>query len=130
MRETRINDIKLFKSEEVQEILDKCSFDAKRIYYLTDIPSGSERGGHAHKNLRQIITAPIGSFTVEFFDGIESREIRVDSPLNYLLVEPGLWREMREFSHGTICLVFASEYYEEEDYIRNINDYLNYKKSD
>lgn len=101
-------------------------FDIKRVYYLYDIPSGEQRGGHAHKQLRQLIIAASGSFNVVIDDGTNKKIIRLDRPDYALIVQPGIWRELNEFSSGSICLVLASEIYSETDYIRDYESFINY----
>lgn len=103
-------------------------FATERVYYLYDVPGGEERGGHAHKDLYQLIIAAGGSFDVELDDGTNKNVITLNRPYNGLLIKPGIWRELRNFSSGSTCLVLASHIYDEADYIRNYNDYLNYKK--
>lgn len=102
-------------------------FSARRIYYLYDVPSGSERGGHAHKGLYQLIVAGTGSFDVQLDDGIMKRIVTLNRPNIGLLVVPGIWRELNNFSSGAICLVIASQYYSEEDYIRGYSDFKSTK---
>jgi hypothetical protein len=102
-------------------------FDVKRIYYLYDIPGGEERGGHAHKELRQLIVAASGSFNVLLDDGTNKKVVTLNRSYFGLLVVPGIWREIMEFSSGAICLVLASEVYQEEDYFRIYDDFLNAK---
>jgi hypothetical protein len=99
-------------------------FGVKRIYYLYDIPGGEDRGGHAHKELRQLIVAASGSFNVLLDDGFNKKVVTLNRPNYGLLVVPGIWRELMEFSSGAICLVLASEKYSEEDYIRCYNDFI------
>lgn len=99
-------------------------FDIRRIYYLYDIPGGEERGGHAHRDLRQLIVAASGSFDVILDDGSEKSTIRLMQPYSGLLVVPWIWREIVNFSSGAICLVLASNIYSESDYIRNYNEFL------
>lgn len=101
-------------------------FDIKRIYYLYDMPGGESRGGHAHKNLKQLIVAASGSFDVVLNDGKETKKFTLNHPYFGLLIVPGIWRELVNFSSGSICLVLASEKYSEEDYLRHYKDYLNY----
>jgi hypothetical protein len=103
-------------------------FEVKRVYYLYDIPGGAERGGHAHKNLQQLIIAASGSFTVVLDDGKTKRSVSLNRPYQGLLIVPGIWRELVDFSSGAICLVLASEKYDESDYIREYNDFLMLKK--
>ena len=102
-------------------------FAIKRIYYLYDVPSGSERGAHAHKTLQQIIIAASGSFTITVSDGKLQRTFTLSQPNIGLYLPPGLWRELSDFSGGSICLVLASSEYEEEDYIRNLETYRRWK---
>ena len=102
-------------------------FDVKRVYYLYDVPGGSERGGHAHKNLYQLIVAASGSFDVILDDGTNKKIIKLNRPYYGLLVVPGIWRELVNFSSGSICLVLASEKYKENDYIRDYRDFQKYK---
>ena len=104
-------------------------FDVRRIYYLYDIPGGAARGGHAHKELTQLIVAASGSFDVLLDDGINKKIVTLNRPDYGLLVVPGIWRELMEFSSGGICLVLASHKYDESDYIRNIDNYKNYATS-
>jgi hypothetical protein len=103
-------------------------FDVKRIYYLYDIPGGEDRGGHAHKELRQLIIAAGGSFNVVLDDGINKKIVTLNRPDYGLLVIPGIWRELLEFSSGAICLVLASAVYNPEDYIREYQEFLTFKK--
>lgn len=103
-------------------------FDVKRIYYLYDIPGGESRGGHAHKGLYQLIVAASGAFTVTLDDGTNTKEITLNRPYQGLLVKPGIWRTLDNFSSGSVCLVLASEKYTTEDYLRDYNDFLNYRK--
>lgn len=102
-------------------------FDVKRAYYLYDIPGGESRGGHAHKKLRQLIVAVSGAFDVVINDGEIKRTITLNRPYQGLLIVPGIWRELENFSSGAVCLVLASEKYDEEDYVRNYKDFLNIK---
>ena len=103
-------------------------FDVKRIYYLYDIPGGEDRGGHAHKELRQLIVAASGSFNILLDDGQNKKIVTLNRPDYGLLVVPGIWRDLMDFSSGAICMVLASEVYEEEDYIREYQDFEDYKK--
>lgn len=102
-------------------------FDVRRTYYLYDVPGGEERGGHAHKELQQLIVAVSGSFDVMLDDGNVKRTVTLNRPYQGLLVVPGLWRELNNFSSGSICLVLASHKYDESDYIRNYEEYIKYK---
>ncbi len=102
-------------------------FDIKRTYYLYDVPGGESRGGHAHIELSQLIIAVSGSFTVTLDDGNVKRTFLLNRPYQGLYVVPGIWRTLDDFSSGSVCLVLASEKYSEEDYIRDYNDYIDYK---
>ena len=99
-------------------------FATKRIYYLYDIPGGESRGGHAHKELYQVITALGGSFDILLDDGIRKRIFSINRPDMGLLIVPGIWREIFNFSSGCTCFVLASEKYSETDYMR---DYESFK---
>ncbi len=103
-------------------------FDVKRAYYLYDVPGGESRGGHAHKELQQLIVAVSGSFNVILDDGKVKRTFFLNRPYQALLVVPGIWRELEDFSSGSVCLVLASQIYDEKDYIRDYSEFLNYKK--
>jgi len=105
---------------------DTVPFDIKRVYYLYDVPAGAERGGHAHKNLRQFLVALSGSFDVVLKDGEKEQIITLNKPYEGLLINPGIWRELQNFSSGSLCLVIASEVYMEEDYIRNFDEFIKY----
>jgi dTDP-4-dehydrorhamnose 3,5-epimerase-like enzyme len=98
-------------------------FDVKRIYYLYDVPGGVERGGHAHKELQQFIMAVSGSFEVLIDDGTNRKIVNLDRPYIGLHITPGIWRELLNFSSGSICLVLASEKYDENDYIREYKEF-------
>lgn len=103
-------------------------FDVKRTYYLYDVPGGESRGGHAHKDLHQLIVAASGSFTVTLDDGSVKRTFLLNRPYQGLLVVPGIWRTLDDFSSGAVCMVLASEGYDESDYIRDYNDFLALKR--
>lgn len=100
-------------------------FEVKRVYYLYDVPGGESRGAHAHKRLYQLIVAASGSFRVTLDDGDNKRIFVLNRPYQGLLVKPGIWRVLDDFSSGSVCMVLASERYEEEDYIR---DYFSFQK--
>ena len=101
-------------------------FAVRRIYYLYDVPFGSERGGHAHKELQQYLVALSGSFTVIVDDGTKRKEIFMNNPSEALYIRSGIWREINNFSSGSICLVLASKEFAESDYIRDYQDYLKF----
>jgi len=99
-------------------------FDIKRVYYLYDVPGGAERGGHAHKELSQLIVAMSGSFDVLLDDGTQKVKFHLNRSYNGLYVCPMIWRELDNFSSGSVCMVLASNYYDESDYYRIYNDFL------
>ena len=102
-------------------------FDVRRVYYLYDVPGGVERGGHAHRSLYQLIIAVSGSFSVTLDDGKLKRTVFLNRPNRGLLVVPGLWRTIEDFSSGAVCMVLASSEYDEDDYIRDYSSFLNLK---
>lgn len=99
-------------------------FDIQRIYYLYDVPGGAERGGHAHKGLSQLIIAMSGSFDVVLDDGFEKKRYHLNRSFSGLYVCPMIWRELDNFSSGSVCMVLASNRYDESDYYRNYDEYL------
>ena len=103
-------------------------FDIKRVYYLYDVPNAADRGSHGHISLHQLIIAASGSFTINLFDGIDSQTYVLNQPNQGLLIVPGIWRELKGFSGGTVCLVLASERYDESDYLRDYNKFLKFKR--
>ncbi len=102
-------------------------FEVKRVYYLYDIPGGEDRGGHAHKDLFQLVVAASGSFNVLLDDGVNKKVVTLNRPDYGLMVVPGIWRELMEFSSGAICLVLASHLYDENDYLRDYDDFKLFK---
>ncbi len=104
-------------------------FNVKRVYYLYDIPGGSERGGHAHKNLYQLVIAASGSFDVIIDDGTNKKIVQLNRPYFGLLIVPGIWREIVNFSSGAICLVLASEKYSADDYVRDYSEFVKIKQA-
>ncbi len=107
---------------------EQVSFEIKRVYYLYDVPGGESRGAHAHKELQQLIIAASGSFTVTLDDGKEKKSFTLNRPYQGLYVVPGIWRDLDNFSSGSVCLVLASKKYEAEDYIRDYDEFLQYKQ--
>jgi hypothetical protein len=99
-------------------------FEIQRVYYLYDVPGGAERGGHAHKELHQLIIAMSGSFDVILDDGGEKRRFHLNRSYYGLYVCPMVWRELDNFSSGSVCLVLASNRYDEADYFRDYDSYL------
>jgi dTDP-4-dehydrorhamnose 3,5-epimerase-like enzyme len=98
-------------------------FDIARVYYLYDVPGGSERGGHAHKKLQQFIVAMSGSFDVVLDDGRDKKRVHLNRSYNGLYICPMIWRELDNFSSGSVCMVLASNLYDEDDYYRDYGDY-------
>ena len=107
---------------------DTIPFEIKRVYYLFDVPSGAKRGGHAHKKLKQVLIAISGSFDVVLKNGKSKEIITLNRPDKGLLIENNIWRELQNFSSGSVCLVLASEEFSEDDYIRSYKDYLSLAK--
>lgn len=103
-------------------------FDIKRVYYLYDVPGGESRGAHAHKALYQLLVAVSGSFSITLDDGSEKRTFLLNRPYQGLLIVPGIWRTLDDFSSGSVCLCLASEMYDEKDYIRDYGQFLKYKR--
>ena len=103
-------------------------FDVKRVYYLYDVPAGEERGGHAHRELQQIVVAASGAFDVLLNDGTNKKIVHLDRPFIGLHIVPGIWRELLNFSSGAVCLVLASHKYDEKDYIRDYKQFIQFKR--
>lgn len=103
-------------------------FDIKRVFYVYDVPGGSGRGAHAHRKLHQLIVAASGSFTVRLDDGDVERVFFLNRPNQALHVEPGIWATLEDFSSGAVCLVLASDIYTEEDYIRDYDEFIKFRK--
>ncbi len=102
-------------------------FNIERVYYLYDVPSDAYRGGHAHKDLQQFLLPLSGSFDVILKDGGNAKTVTLNKPNKGLLIVPGIWRELGNFSSGAVCLVLASDVYNEDDYIRDYEAFKNYK---
>ena len=102
-------------------------FKIKRVFYLYDIPGGEDRGAHSHKKCHQIIIAASGSFDVMLDDGVNRKTVNLNRPFYGLHIPPGIWAAERSFSSGAICLVLASENYDEKDYIRKYNEFKKLK---
>lgn len=136
MKMSKLDNCKLIKLNQIGDRRGHISvvennieipFSIKRVYYLYDVPGGEKRGGHAHKNLEQLILAVTGSFDVIVDDGFTKKSFTLNRPNIGLYFPSGLWREINNFSSAATCLVFASLKYDEMDYIRNYNEFLNYK---
>lgn len=98
-------------------------FEMKRVYYLYDVPGGAKRGGHAHKDLKQFIIAVMGSFDVVLDDGHEKKRFHLNRSYYGLYIPKMIWRELDNFSSGSVCLSLVSEYYDEDDYIREYDEF-------
>lgn len=112
----------------VVENEDTVPFSVKRVYYLYDIPGGESRGAHAHKELQQLIVAASGSFRVTLDDGKVKRSFILNRPYQGLYVKPGIWRDLDDFSSGSVCMVLASEVYQKEDYIRDYDEFIKFRE--
>jgi dTDP-4-dehydrorhamnose 3,5-epimerase-like enzyme len=103
-------------------------FEVKRVYYLYDVPSDASRGGHAHKQLKQCLIAVSGSFDVVLHDGRDKKIIHLNKPNKGLIIPNGIWRELENFSAGSVCLALVSDAYNEDDYIRDFGDFQLFKR--
>lgn len=112
----------------VVEGMKQVPFDIKRTYWVYDVPGGEHRGGHAHKQCHEFIIALSGSFIVTLDNGKKKNSFLLNHPYQGLLVETGMWRTLDDFSSGAVCMVLASEPFDENDYIRDYDDYLEYIK--
>ena len=110
----------------VAEQIDNVPFEIKRVYWVYDVPAGESRGGHAHKRLKQLIVAVSGSFHVTLDNGHERATILLNHPWQGLLVDVNTWRTLDDFSSGAVCMVLASEPYDEDDYIYDYDEFLRY----
>ena len=134
---SKINQIQLIDIPKIQDprgnlaVIEKdvIPFQIKRVYYLFDVPSNAYRGGHAHKDLYQVLIALSGSFDVILDDGNERKTITLNKPDKGLLIPTGIWRELGNFSSGSVCLVLASEEFDEADYIRDYDAFISMKRS-
>lgn len=104
-------------------------FDVKRVFYIYDIPGGEDRGAHAHITCHQFLLAASGSFDIEMDDGINKRSITLNRPYFGLHIPPGIWTREKGFSSGSVCLVLTSEKYDENDYIRDYEYFINLKNN-
>ncbi len=107
--------------------MDVIPFPIKRVYYLYDVPSAAERGGHSHIEQQEFLIALSGSFDVILKDGKQEQTITLNRPFEGLLISNGIWRELKNFSSGSVCLVIASDVFKEEDYIRDFDKFFKVK---
>ena len=138
MRESKVYDCTVIELDKhhsdrkgnitVVENKEDIPFEVRRTYYLYDVPGGESRGGHAHRELSQLIIAASGSFTVTLDDGKVKRSFVLNRPYQGLYIVPGIWRTLDDFSTGAVCLVLASHGYDEADYIRDYDEFIKYKK--
>ena len=105
-------------------------FPIKRVYWIYDVPGGECRGGHAHKQQSELIVAAGGSFTVTTDDGKIREDFFLNHPYRALLIPTGIWRTLNDFSSGALCLVMASDYFDESDYIRDYDEFISFKNLD
>ena len=110
----------------VAEQMENVPFEIKRAYWVYDVPAGESRGGHAHKRLKQFVVALSGSFHVTLDNGFDREKVLLNHPYQGLLIETNTWRTLDDFSSGAVCLVLASELYDEDDYIYDYEDFLKY----
>lgn len=122
----KINDVR--GNLTVAESLAQIPFNISRTYWVYDIPGGESRGGHAHKHCREFIVALSGSFTVTLYNGCTRRTFLLNRPWKGLLVETDTWRTLEDFSSGAVCMVLASDPFDEDDYIRELSDFEHYLK--
>ncbi|WP_272023473.1 sugar 3,4-ketoisomerase [Olleya namhaensis] len=134
MKQTNLDDVQIINIPKISDeegrgnlsVIEKdcLDFDIKRVYYLYDVPSDAYRGGHAHKALYQFLIPLSGSFDVILKDGKSTKTVTLNKPDKGLLIVPGIWRELENFSAGSVCLVLASDVYKEIDYIRDYNQFV------
>ncbi|MEO8378961.1 MAG: FdtA/QdtA family cupin domain-containing protein [Acidobacteriota bacterium] len=133
---TTVDDCRIIELPQIQrpegsitvvEAFDRVPFELARVYYLYDIPGGQCRGGHAHRQLQQLIVACLGAFDVILDDGRQQRTVNLNRSYYGLYLPPGIWRELVNFSSGAVCLVLASRKYEESDYIRDHDEFVRVK---
>lgn len=137
MNKTTIKNIQIIDIPKISDprgnlsVIEKNTlpFAIKRVYYLYDVPSDAYRGGHAHKAQKELLVALSGSFDVKMNDGNETTTITLNKPNKGLLIPTGIWRELENFSSGSVCLVLASDVFDEEDYIRDFKSFKLTKSS-
>ena len=136
MKQTSVDDCKIIQLSKhhrpqgnltVVENGKDVPFDVKRVYYLYDVPGGATRGGHAHRELSQLIVAVSGCFSVMLDDGHSKRGFQLNRSNVGIYIAPGIWRVLDDFSSGSVCLVLASEKYDESDYIYDYDEFVSYK---
>ena len=135
MIKTTIKDIKIIEIPKISDprgnlsVIEKSTlpFEINRVYYLYDVPSDAYRGGHSHKEQKELLVALSGSFEVVLNDGKNKKTIMLNKPNKGLLIPMGIWRELENFSSGSVCLVLASDVFDETDYIREFSDFELYK---
>jgi dTDP-4-dehydrorhamnose 3,5-epimerase-like enzyme len=128
---TSVENVKLIEVPKIHDVRgnlsvienDTIPYEIKRVYYLYDVPSDSRRGGHAHKEQLEFLIALSGSFEVVLHDGENEKRITLNKPNFGLLIDKGIWRELENFSSGSVCLVLASDVYLEDDYIRSFKEF-------
>ncbi len=133
---TALSEIQLIKIPVVEDFRGNLGFvqngflpfDFKRVYYLFDVPSNSFRGGHSHINQQETLIALSGSFEVVLHDGFEKKSFLLNKPNVGLYIPTGIWRELQNFSSGSVCLVLAQDVFDEADYIRDFDEFLKSKK--
>ena len=133
---TTINDLQIIQLPRIEDRRGNLSviendilpYEFKRVYYLYDVPGGAERGGHSHIEQQEFLIALSGSFEVLLKDGKDTETVTLNLPDKGLLIPEGIWRELKNFSSGAVCLVIASDVYKEEDYIRKYKEFLKSKK--
>ncbi len=133
---TTINDLQIIQLPRIEDRRGNLSviennilpYEFKRVYYLYDVPGGAERGGHSHIEQQEFLIALSGSFEVLLKDGKDTKTVTLNLPDKGLLIPEGIWRELKNFSSGAVCLVIASDVYKEEDYIRKYKEFLKSKK--
>ena len=137
MKQTSIHDCKLIDLRKIHDVRGNLTpieggvdipFDIKRVYYLYDVPGGESRGAHAHKKLYQLLIAVNGSFSITLDDGEQKVTHILKRPYYGLLIVPGIWRDIDDFSSGSVCLCLASERYDINDYIRNYSEFKVWKQ--
>ena len=115
---------------DVAEFLNIGKFETKRIYYISGVPENDARGAHAHKNLDQVFFAVAGNFSMTVTDGSITETVDLKAHQMGYFLPAGYWRDLKNFTNNAVCLVLASEHYDENDYIRSFEEYLEWKKSE